>query len=267
MHGKEQVIAPVLQEALGVKIIVPKGLDTDQFGTFSGEIVRDVDPVEAARRKCEIACQLSNSTLAVASEGSFGPHPTLCFVPADDEILVFLDLENSLEIKVREVSAQTNFAGSLCYSWEDAKKFADRVLFPAHGLILRREKSDTIEIIKGIREWELLENHIKKYITSFGQVFLETDMRAMHNPTRMGIIGLATRKLLTTIERLCPKCSTPGFDVINIIEGLPCSQCGSPTRSTLAFDYECQKCKCREQKKYPAGKTKEDPMYCDWCNP
>jgi hypothetical protein len=38
LHGKEKVIAPLLEHALGVKIIVPEKFDTDQYGTFSGEI-------------------------------------------------------------------------------------------------------------------------------------------------------------------------------------------------------------------------------------
>lgn len=54
MHGKEQVIAPLLQESIGVQIVKAVDLDTDQFGTFTGEIERDVDPVEAARRKCQL---------------------------------------------------------------------------------------------------------------------------------------------------------------------------------------------------------------------
>lgn len=104
MHGKERVIAPLLQKSIGVEIVAAVDLNTDQFGTFTEEVERDVGPVEAARRKCRLACQKYGCSLAVASEGSFGPHPTMFFIPANDEILVLLDLENDLEIKARKLA-------------------------------------------------------------------------------------------------------------------------------------------------------------------
>ena len=39
-HKKEQVIAPILEEGLGVQCFVPENYDSDIFGTFSGEIDR-----------------------------------------------------------------------------------------------------------------------------------------------------------------------------------------------------------------------------------
>ena len=69
MHGKERVIAPILEEALGVEVVVPdiSNFNTDMFGTFSGETERTLDPVETARQKCITACKAMNETLAVAS--------------------------------------------------------------------------------------------------------------------------------------------------------------------------------------------------------
>lgn len=40
MHGKERVIAPLLERELGLKVRVTTGLDTAQFETFSREIER-----------------------------------------------------------------------------------------------------------------------------------------------------------------------------------------------------------------------------------
>lgn len=267
MHGKEQVIAPLLQEYLGVEIVAATGLNTDQFGTFTGEVERDVDPVEAARSKCRIACREYNCTLAVASEGSFGPHPGLFFVPADDEILVLLDLENGLEIKARELTTKTNFGGALFHSWNDVKKFAVSKLFPGHGLIIREKHGCCENMTKGIRSWKELERLVARHLGQHKQVYVETDMRAMNNPTRMKVIEQAAQKLIAAAQRLCPQCNMPGFDVTDAVQGLPCSQCGTPTRSTLALIYTCQKCACRKEQKYPGGKTTEEPMYCDWCNP
>lgn len=34
MYHKEKVIAPILEQELGIKVIVPQDFDTDRFGTF-----------------------------------------------------------------------------------------------------------------------------------------------------------------------------------------------------------------------------------------
>jgi hypothetical protein len=57
MKDMEKVIAPLLVRALGVKIIIPENFDTIQYGTFSEEIERQADQVEAARIKAKAACQ------------------------------------------------------------------------------------------------------------------------------------------------------------------------------------------------------------------
>ena len=99
-HNKEAVIAPILEKHLLVTCITPENLDTDQLGTFSGEIERVMDPLAAARQKCYLAMERANTDLAVASEGSFGAHPLLYFLPADDELLLLVDKKNNLEIVV-----------------------------------------------------------------------------------------------------------------------------------------------------------------------
>jgi hypothetical protein len=265
-HEKEKVIAPHLQ-AMGAQIFVPADFDTDQFGTFSGEIERKVDPLEAARRKCIAACEKYGCSIAIASEGSFGAHPGIFFVPADDEILVLMDLKYGLEIKAREISTQTNFSGANCSSWQEVKAFAKKALFPSHGLIVRIKQAEAADMVKGIINWQDLRMAVTMRLKKHGQVFVETDMRAMYNPTRMSVIEQAAIKLADSFNRLCPECRTPGFDIANIVEGLPCSHCGIPTRSTLSWLYECQKCKYHEERKFPNGKQQEDPMYCNWCNP
>ena len=267
MHGKEKIIGPILKEELGIEYITPSDFDTDAYGTFSGEIERIVDPVEAGRIKCLAACELTGCDLAIASEGSFGPHPTMFFVPGDDEILVLLDLKNKLEIKARKISTDTNFGGDIFTNWVDARKFAEVSLFPSHGLVIRRSKSSNENIVKGISSWEVLQEKFKLFLSKYGSAFIETDMRAMCNPSRRKVIEEVTHKLAQTLSNTCPNCSTPGFDVKTVRAGLPCSACAAPTRSTYSFVYECQKCEHRSEVKYPSGKKFEDPMYCDYCNP
>lgn len=267
MHGKEKVLAPVLEKELGVKVIVAKDLDTDKLGTFSGEIERTLDPVEAAREKCRLAGEQSNCSLAVASEGSFGPHPSMYFVPCDDEILVLLDFENNLEFKVIELTTDTNFSGALLTSWNEVVRFVNNAQFPSHAVIVRKDKDDTRHITKGINSWQLLEDSVSALLSIHGKVYIETDMRAMHNPSRMKVIERAATKLAETIKKTCPACHTPGFSVVDVKIGLPCELCGAPTTSTHAHVYGCQKCDERELLMFPHNKTTESPMYCNWCNP
>lgn len=267
MHGKEKVLGPLLKNALGVEIILAENIDTDQWGTFSGEISRPLDPLATAKLKCKDAAIISGATLAIASEGSFGAHPVIGFVAADEEILVLIDFENDIEIKVKKISTETNFSGKQIHSVADAKEFAEQVLFPSHALILRNAKDEREEVIKGINDWNLLEEQVINLLQKYTSIYIETDMRAMHNPSRMKVIEEACIKLIQKISQLCPTCSIPGFDVVDIIPGLPCSLCGCATKSTLAHIYQCQKCSCMEEKKYPLGKIEEDPMYCDRCNP
>ena len=110
-HCKEQVMALLLEKSLGVSCFVPEDLDTDALGTFTGEVERKDDPITTLRAKCQLAMAASGCDLAVASEGSFGPHPTLGFVLSGDELVLLLDAKNGLEILGRDLSTETNFGG------------------------------------------------------------------------------------------------------------------------------------------------------------
>jgi len=266
-HRKELVIAPILEKELGVKCILSLGLDTDELGTFTGEIEREDDPITTARKKCLKAMELTNSDLAIASEGSFGPHPTLFFVNADDEFLLFIDKKNNLEIIARELTTETNFKGAPINSEGHLLEFAKAVSFPSHGIIIRDSQEDFKEIEKGITDWGLLKNKFDYFLKKYNQVYLETDMRALYNPSRMKVIETATHKLVEKINKLCPICKTPGFSITDRKKGLPCSQCNFPTKSTLYAIYSCKKCNYSIQDKFPNKKLTEDPMFCDICNP
>ncbi len=266
-HQKEQAIAPIFEKELGVKCFIVPNLDTDQLGTFTGEVERKNDPITTARNKCVVAMELSNCDLAIASEGSFGPHPNISFIPADDEFLIFIDKKNGIEIIARELSTETNFDGAVITKEEMLLKFAKKVKFPSHGLILRKSKEEFNGITKGITEFSQLLIAFNQLIKNFNTAYVETDMRAMYNPTRMGVIEIVAKKLVEKIKCTCPACQMPGLGITEVKQGLPCELCNFPTQSTLSYLYICQKCGFNQEKKYPKGKKTEDPMYCDMCNP
>jgi hypothetical protein len=266
-HEKEKVIAPLLEEAFGVVCFLQEGFDTDTLGTFTGEIERELDPVSAVRQKCLLAMKASNCDLGIASEGSFGPHPTLFFASADDEFLIFIDSKNNLEILVRELSTETNFNGGEIKHERELIDFANTAKFPSHGLILRTSKTDNSHIVKNLTNLESLKESFHFMHEKFKTVYAETDMRAMNNPSRMNVIKNAAKKLVIKIDSCCPQCNIPGFGITAAKKGLACSLCGSPTNSTLSFIYSCQKCNFQKEEMYPHKKTTEEPMYCDFCNP
>jgi hypothetical protein len=266
-HKKENVIAPIFEKELGVSCFVSDIFDTDTLGTFTGEIERKDGALTALRNKCLLAMKENNCDLCIASEGSFGMHPTIFIAHADDEFLIFIDKKNDLEIIVREISMDTNFNGSEIMNEKELLEFATQVKFPTHGLILKPSEKDISKIVKGITDEKILKESFHEMMKEFRKVYAETDMRALYNPTRMKVIEAAALKLVNSVQLLCPMCETPGFVVSDVKMGLPCEWCNSATRSTLSFIYICKKCHHTSEELYPHNKKTEDPMYCDFCNP
>ncbi|MBW4611974.1 MAG: hypothetical protein KME21_01565 [Desmonostoc vinosum HA7617-LM4] len=272
MHQKEKVIAPVIEQELGIEVIVPHNFNTDVFGTFTREVKRLGTQIATARLKAEKALEITGETLAIASEGSFVPHPLLPYIYSNREIVILLDTENELEIIGEEFSLETNFNYQEIQSWQEAEDFARKSGFPEHGLIvgLEQQTNNHVEIIKGINtEAKFLEavNLAFNNLRSPGKVYVETDMRALYNPTRMKNIEKATHDLIKKINSHCPSCSAPGFVIIESIEGLPCAICNFPTHVTRAVIYQCKKCNFLQEKLFPHHQEFADPAQCNYCNP
>ena len=191
MHQKEAAISPILKKELGLEMVLPDQFDTDIFGTFTGEVKRMGDQLEAG--------------------------------------------------------------------------------LPLHGMILRTKDLHEASkiIIKGITTKEGLQDAFDKVRSCSGdkEVVIETDMRAMFNPTRMKAITEATYDLVQKIRRSCPNCSQPGFALVERVPGLPCGWCGLATAVTSSHVYRCRKCQTTEEILYPDGKEKADPGQCQFCNP
>ena len=270
MHNKEKVISPLLKEHLGINLIVPQGLNTDVFGTFTREIKRPDTQIITARLKAKKALEMDDEKIAIASEGSFAPHPLIPYIYANREIIIFLDQENDLEIIGEVFSMETNFNHQTISSLEEAEEFGEKVGFPEHGLVISFDNisKGKTEFIKGITSKENLINSVETAIKNTnGKFHIETDMRAMYNPTRMKNIALATQDLINKINSLCPQCHTPGFMINQKIPGLPCELCHQPTSLIKAVIFQCQKCNFTQQQLFPNNQEFADPSLCEYCNP
>lgn len=271
MHQKERVIAPLVEQELGIKVVVPDNFDTDAFGTFTREIKRPGDQIEAARIKAEKALLITGESLAFASEGTFSPHPVIPYLPCNREIVILLDKVNNLEIVGQFFSTETNYSHQLVATVEEAYAFALKVGFPEHALVVMSDSSttDKSQIIKGITVKEQLFEAVTLMLakSTTSKVHVETDMRALYNPTRMKNIEKATLDMLSKLNQLCPQCSWPGFEVVERKTGLPCALCNLATQITRSLIYKCKKCEFNEERLFPDGLEKADPAQCMYCNP
>ena len=148
--------------------------------------------------------------------------------------------------------------------------FAEAAKFPEHGLVVLGAQDEkpapALALFKKIDDAAELEAAVSKVIGICGSAFVETDMRAHRNPTRMTAIGRAASDLVRRNNSLCPVCQWPGYDVTEQIKGLPCSLCGEPTDVIRAEILSCRKCTHREERAV-AVRDQADPGQCAQCNP
>jgi hypothetical protein len=270
MHGKEHVVAPILESQLGVTCVVPDSrFDSDRFGTFTRDIKRPGDQLETARRKAHKAAELMDIDLVVSTEGSFGMHPSIPLVPSNLELVLLLDLQHGYEIKGHYRTPETNMHHQWVRSVDEALAWASKIGFPDHGVIVRMGEQFPLGIYKDIEtEADLIRSVSRLLKIPFRQkVFLETDMRAHRNPKRMKAIEQATTNLVSRLQVACPKCSTPGFGVEDVILGLPCDWCGAPTELPRQEIHRCHACGFEQTKPIASSSQTADPKYCEFCNP
>jgi hypothetical protein len=97
-HDKARLVTKHFNEILGMQVqeVV---VDTDVFGTFSGEIERAGTPLETAIKKARVGIETTSNPFAIASEGSVGPDPIFGLVNANIETMVFVDDELGIQVQ------------------------------------------------------------------------------------------------------------------------------------------------------------------------
>jgi hypothetical protein len=274
-HGKQRALARPLRVGLGLELQVPPGLDTDVLGTFSGEVERSGTAEDTCRRKAELGLRASGCSLAIASEGSFGPHPQVPWLSCGEEILVFLDARRDLLIQERRLALRTNLDQRLVRGPQELADWPARVGFPAHALIVRPHQPTAAAaeqgcgVAKGLQQEAELAAAIEAAVVHSrdGRARVETDMRADRNPTRMAAIRSLAFALVRRIGRPCPACASPGWGVVETRGGLPCRRCRTPTPLLASEIWGCPACPHRQERPRPDGLERADPQHCPWCNP
>ncbi len=270
-HGKSRSIGPVMWETLRASVL-EYVLDTDQLGTFAGEVERKESALDCARKKCEWSIEFLGNKVefVLASEGSFGMHPHLPFLPCDHEILYFIDRKHGFHLHVSHWSENTNYRMGAVDSFDGLLTFAEEAQFSSHGLIVRPDNRDTKgPIFKGINSQKSLEKAFTESLghSAQGKVWVETDMRANFNPSRMRVIGELAQKFAERLRSYCPQCGVPGWGSVRVERGLRCHDCSYPTDLIKQEILGCPKCTYEESKDPLHGFQYAKPINCPNCNP
>lgn len=266
-HEKLPLIVPPFSELIGLKISECKE-DTDQLGTFSGEVERNLPPLETAIKKAKLGMDKAGVSLGLASEGSIGPDAEVGFFNSDVEYLVFVDASRDLVIS--EVFRSFDIrAGSLVTEpGHEISNFLEKVDFPHHKLIVTANSSSKISPIKGIGTLDELESAIELTAkdSKDGKVLIQSDLRAHCSPSRQKNIKNVAALLAKRIATLCVKCQVPGWGRVNYERGLKCLGCREIKPNAIKREIlGCTKCEHREL----GDVIREflDPAHCDFCNP
>jgi hypothetical protein len=154
MHGKEAAIRGPFLDGLGLEVLTPQGIDTDAFGTFSGEIRREKGVRDTAVAKARLGMKMTGLPIGIASEGAFGPHPEIPIIAADMELMVLVDDQRGMVLTETIISDETNFSHVEAGADEYPDAFINQAKFPGHGLIVAANKPlrQPVSFEKGIAD-------------------------------------------------------------------------------------------------------------------
>ena len=243
-------------------------LDTDQLGTFTGEIERHTPPRETAIQKARLGMKETGLLLGIASEGSIGPDPLVPFIHSNIEHLVLVDDEKGIVISETHRSFDITAATITAAPGQNLTSFLEKADFPNHALIVRPNTQIKSNCIKGVNNLEqLLEAiAISSKLSPNGFVVIESDLRAMHSPSRQKNIEEVAKLLANRVSQICPNCQMPGWGRVGYEKGLYCSECELENPDAIRQEkLGCVKCDHVELGNVFTSVL--DPAQCNFCNP
>lgn len=273
-HHKDKIISALFKDNFNAQLIVPPNIDTDQFGTFTGEIQRPSDIKQVLRKKAELGLKATGLQLGLANEGSFGPHPNMPWLECNQETFIFVDARLEIEIFANVVSLENRAEYSAIEDEHQLISFLEKINFGPQAVIVKPSPTDTDVrdyIFKGLTDQQKVLEAIRKIKTDLKQksVWIETDNRAHLSPKRQAVILKSAENLVQLLKSKCPGCEYPGFEIKDFIMGMKCESCGLKSEKPAQEIWGCPNSKCdfEEVKERSDGLKFLKPEQCDWCNP
>ena len=264
-HHKGAVVDPIFSEILGVRV-TELHADTDQLGTFDGETPRRDTPLATAMAKAQLGRDLGVAR-ALASEGTFSPHPSMPWITVNSEIIVAVVDDLPSPVVGSAASVDTVVISREVSPLDNLEEIATLARIPDHSVLVRNVDVDPVSMIKGINDVDLLRTVVMEIsrASPSGHALVQSDLRAHHNHSRRIVIATAARDLATRLATPCPSCDLVGWGVADVIRGATCSDCGLPTNMACGERWECPH--CRASRSLVDDSLRGDPAACDRCNP
>jgi hypothetical protein len=268
MHAKERAIAPPFRRVMGAEVMVAPNLDTDELGTFSGEVPRPDALVETALLKAEMVFRKLDVECALASEGSYGPIDRVPLNPGGLEILAFIDRKRGIRLVETLTTHRTNWRLQRFEAGDPERLLALKGMgFPEYGVFVGCNSDMNHPVKGGLRTVDeviaAMDREARR--SDDGLAVLYSDMRAHRNPTRMKVLRALSWKLAKRLASLCPSCRAPGFGPVDSRRGLPCEGCGEPTH-WIDFEIDgCTACGHATARPRKDGRTVASKLSCKVC--
>ncbi|GAB2633193.1 hypothetical protein GCM10027270_21900 [Nocardioides ginkgobilobae] len=288
-HGKTATLRSVLGGPGGLRLhTVP--VDTDAFGTFTGDRERPGPAHDVVVAKAVAGAREGGYDVGLASEGSFGPDPALPLAVVQRELVALVDLRNGLRVVGRAAAVAAWTArveiGATLRPRDGARTVAERIDLARQAVVVRPAPApDPLDlppgtarpvgalaqgdgISKGVvtRRRLVLAIALAKEHSPTGAVVVETDLRAHVCPARRPVIRRAGLDLAHRLARLCRACGSAGVGTVRLDRGIPCRRCGDLTDEVRAVVHGCPACG-HEEHTGQDGARRGDPARCSSCNP
>lgn len=121
---------PLLEAALGGRgglVLRTVPVDTDRFGTFTGERARPGSAEQVVLAKAAAGAREGGLGLGAASEGSFGPDPVLPLLVVQHELVALVDVATGVGVVGRASAAAPWALGSEVASDEPVRQAVARL--------------------------------------------------------------------------------------------------------------------------------------------
>jgi hypothetical protein len=269
-HGKERQAEAPFRELLDARVVAPDEIDTDRFGTFTGDVPRTATPWRTALDKARLGVELTGIPLALASEASYGG---AWWAGRHHELLLFHDSARDITL-AEEASAATHDPGATAVgSVDEALAAAARFGFPAVHAVAVAGRDGAMVARKGLADADALAAAVAELLGGGGgrgdggdaRVRVGPDHRAHADPPRRSVIAALCTRMAERLARPCPYCRMPGWGLVDVERGLPCALCGTPSAAVAADVHGCGS--CGATRAVPRAERTVDPRWCDACNP